>query len=140
MPKELNDSRIEKMKLILTKKGIRFPIAGVAKDLKVDAALVSNYLSGKKQISDKFFNKFLEVYGSEGDKVIKVENQDLNKTIGLLVEEIAKLRSEVNVLNQTIDLILAEQTKSALSIVSATRRQAVQMEASQILAELRKKL
>jgi len=140
MPKELNDSRIEKMKLILTKKGIRFPIAGVAKDLKVDAALVSNYLSGKKQISDKFFNKFLEVYGSEGDKVIEVENQDLNKTIGLLVEEIAKLRSEVNVLNQTIDLILAEQTKSALSIVSATRRQAVQMEASQILAELRKKL
>jgi transcriptional regulator with XRE-family HTH domain len=140
MSDEMNDNKIETIKSILKLKGVRFPVATIAKDLKVDAALVSNYLSGKKQISDKFFNKFLAVYGIEGDKDIVAKDQDLGKTIGKIIEEIAKLRSEVNVLNQTIDLILSDQTKSALSIVSATRRQAVLMEVEHILAELRKKM
>lgn len=140
MGSDVNDKRLEKIKSILNKRGVRFPLATIVKDLQVDGSLVSSYLNGKKPISDKFYNKFLDFYGEEGENDIIAINQDLSKTIGLLVEEIARLRSEVVVLNQTVDLLLHGQTGQPLSIVTATRIQAVEMQATHILAALRKQL
>lgn len=57
-PKYLKDIVLE----YVNKSGMRFPVAEISKATGYSDGTVSEYLSGKKPISDNFFRKFCEVF------------------------------------------------------------------------------
>ncbi len=81
---------------------IRFPVAKISKDTGYKSSIVSEYLNGKKNVSEKFMRIFCETYGYD----YKKENERLQQAL-----QIATGNKSIRV--ETIDTQNSENTKQS---------------------------
>jgi hypothetical protein len=63
MLQKLDKDRLDKVLKIIERHEMRFPVATLSKEMKVNKGNVSAYLKGNKAMSENFYNTFLEHYG-----------------------------------------------------------------------------
>ena len=65
MLQKTDEDRRSAVLKILEERKIRFPVADIHKATGIDKGMISNYLNGKKPISDKFYSTFMEKFGNQ---------------------------------------------------------------------------
>jgi len=85
--------RVEWLKTMVDRIGIRFPVADIAAKTGFDQGNVSSYLKGKKPISDNFITRFRQAYGVEGPG--SEEGDPTTKEILKVLAEAFKSQTEI---------------------------------------------
>lgn len=65
MLQKVDKDRLDKVLEVLKKAGVRHPNATITRELGFDNGMVSNYLNGKKPISDKFYTTIIQHFEKE---------------------------------------------------------------------------
>ncbi len=65
MLQKTDEDRRSAVLTVLQERKIRFPVTEIHKATGLDKGMISNYLNGKKPISDKFYSTFMEKIGGE---------------------------------------------------------------------------
>jgi hypothetical protein len=105
--------RLDKVISRLKCLNIRFPGKEIYKRMGEDKGNISNYLAGKKPMSDNFYTTFLEKFPIEGEKIVKEKKE--------IVEDIITIRQLVinnTTLTDTNKDLVAEVIDGAKSMRS----------------------
>lgn len=106
--------RLDKVLAIIEKVGMRFPVAQIEKEMKENKGNVSAYLSGKKPISENFYNTFLKKYGPLDRKGLNFDSEGegtQSATLFNLSQSLLVL-SESRKIDAESELILAKTNAS----------------------------
>ena len=68
MLQKVDKDRLDKVLSLVELNKIRFPVAELSKKLGKSKGEISDYLSGKKPMSNNFYNAFIELYNIEQAK------------------------------------------------------------------------
>lgn len=147
MATRLQLSQSERLKFILDRINqydMRFPVAQIAEDLKVDAGNLSNMLKGKKPISDNFYTSFNLKYPDKNVSnnkatVVRIPINKQEQIIEELQKQVVRLEARINVLTITLVEVTAAVKKKEAALVDAELTQAIDLAAERLLNELHKK-
>lgn len=92
MLQKIDKDRLDKVLQVLNDAGIRKVNSTLVRELGMDSGMVSNYLNGKKPISDNFYTAIIQKYGNdiadpvkpvttEEDASVKTYNQKMEDAV-----------------------------------------------------------
>ncbi len=102
--KSTNIERLEKLKADIKLLQLDYPVAHIARMTGMDGGNVSAYLSGKKQLGQKVFNRFYKVLQGELKRA-SVSKLSKNKVEEASKTELELLRSIDNRLASILDAL-----------------------------------
>ena len=127
MLQKIDKDRLDEVSSVIKTKKIRFPIAELAKKTGLDKGQISNYLSGKKPMSDNFYTSFIEHYGHS--------KPDSNVSENDLAAFVLRNTALLTVLLDSQIELLAEVKNLPLTSVLREKLEAVSKEEARLRAE-----
>lgn len=131
----IDKKRLENALQILSDNNIRFTVAETVRRTGENKGNVSNFLSGKKPMTERFYKKFLEVFRID-EKEIKGE---LNDKMSFVIEKLINHQATLNVLRVVAEGISASQKGMEPALVSSQILQAIDVESDRLFDLFSKK-
>jgi hypothetical protein len=100
---DTTNNRLEIVQTRIDQYGMRFPVATIAKETKLDKGYVSAILSGKKPVSDNFWSTFNEVFPEKNGTGDDAPMQKIVLDVNILIELLRSSQEEKKRLLDVID-------------------------------------